>query len=84
MLGKLLLIMVIGSGYIIYLENTPEYKSKLVYEATVVETGCTTGSYKGHITYDCSVKLDNGKREIIKLGVLVDDKIGYYCRRMVL
>lgn len=82
-----LVIIVVGifgtAGYIIINEDNPEYQMKLVETGTVISAGCVNGTYKSHITYDCSIDIEWAggiiERLIINSGVLPGDKIGKFC-----
>lgn len=49
----------------------------------VTQTGCSSGVYKAHITYDCSVDIkwndEEITREVIRFGVLIGDEIVIWC-----
>ena len=79
-----IIFLFIGGMYTMsYLEDRPQHQFNIVDTATVIESGCTNGSYKGNITYDCSVFIewDSGSLEriIVKYGLLTNDRLTKYC-----
>jgi len=79
--GLLAIVSMITS--ISILQDQPKYKDVVVDSGKVVQSGCVTGWYKSHKTYDCSTELLMEKegliRVVLDVGVLPDDPIDKYC-----